>query len=168
MYEGWENDAEKARALFRWTGGAVRLVEEIDDPIVRRRAWGHAEKDRFTVPFLPDLAESEVGRGPWVWRYGTASAGTGSRYAALVTRVHADVGMREGGPSIATVLAPWQDAYPVAVGGWLDESYVAEKLTAGRGREGRLHGGDLAALTMLLRILLGREEVSDPESKKDE
>lgn len=143
-------------AAFRWDGGAVRLVNPIQDPYEHARVWGHLERDRWTVPFGPGSTDpGSLHGGPWVYRYGIASAGTGSRYAALATKVHADVASREGGPVILTVLSPWQDSHAVAVNGWLDESYVAEHLTAGRGRAGRLHADDLAALTMLLRILLG-------------
>jgi hypothetical protein len=158
-YVGFRRDADAARAAFRWTGGAVRLAEAITDPIIRAREWGRVEKDEYTIPFGWGFREG-LDDQPWVWRYGTASAGTGSRYAALVTRVHGDIASYEGGPVIVTVLAPWQDAWAVALDGWLDQSYVAEHLTAGRARAGRLHGGDLAALTQLLRILLGREDRS--------
>lgn len=157
-YEAFERDYESALANFAYKGGAVRLAEPITDPIIRGMEWGHAEKDEYTVPFGPwsyptaDHPEP-VSWGPWVYRYGTASAGTGSRYSVLVTRVHGDVASREGGPIIVTVLSPWQIAYPVADGGFLHRSYVQEKFLAGR----QVHGGDLAALTKLIGILLGRE-----------
>jgi hypothetical protein len=143
---------------FAYKGGAVRLVEPITDPIIRGYEWGHAEKDEFTVPFGPWSFEArsdglaQVSAGPWVYRYGTATAATGSRYSALVTKVHGDVAAREGSPVIVTVLSPWQAAYPMQEGGYLDSSYVADKL-AGHGR----HPDDLAALTQLIGILLGRE-----------
>lgn len=144
-------------ALFTWTGGAVRLVEEISDPIVRGMEWGHAEKDVYTVPFGPWSYEStrevpQVSAGPWVWRYGTAHASTGSKYEALATRVHADVASRMGGPIIVTLCSPIRSSYTFAAEGYLDESYVADKFPQLR------HPGDLTAVTMLLRILLGRLE----------
>lgn len=161
MYDGFEKDYETALACFSYQGGAVRLMEPITDPIIRGSEWGHAEKDEYTVPFGPwsYSAEGEpdtVSAGPWVYRYGTATAATGSRYSVLVTRVHGDVASREGGPVIVTVLSPWQAAYPVAEQGYLDHTYVAEKLTGGRAREGSLHGGDLASITRLIGLLLGR------------
>lgn len=156
-YEAFDSDYDKAIANFRYTGGAVRLVEEVADKYEHAAEWGHLEKDRFTVPFGPWTTPDGIGGGPWVYRYGTASAATGSRYSVLVTRVHADVAAREGGPLIISVLSPWCDSYALAEQGYLDRSYVAEKLTGGRARDGRLHGGDLGALTHLIGILLGRE-----------
>lgn len=131
-YPQADSDAIMARHLFRWMGGAKLL------------------QNGATVTFRPWTEAHE----PWTWRYGTAAAGTGSRYAALVTRVHHDVATREGGEAIVTVLSPWQDAHALSLGGWLDESYVAEHLTAGCLRAGNLNAGDLAALTILVRILL--------------
>lgn len=151
----------ETEAAFAWKGGAVRLVEPVADPIIRAQEWGHLEKDEYTVPFGPwSLAKEDMGRtppvsaGPWVWRYGTASAGTGSRYSALATRVHADVGAREGNIVIVTLLSPWKAAYALAEEGYLHESYVAEKFGVGRA----LHEGDLTAVTLLIRTLLGRTE----------
>lgn len=157
MYAGFEDDYANALAAFRYSGGAVRLVEPITDKYEHAAEWGHLEKDQHTVPFGPWSTPEGISSGAWVYRYGTASAGTGSRYSVLVTRVHADVAAREGGPMIITVLSPWQDSYAIAEQGYLDRSYVAEKLTGGRAREGALHGGDLAAITHLIGILLGRE-----------
>lgn len=157
MYAQFEADYDAAIRNFRYTGGAVRLAQEIEDKYAHAREWGHLEKDQFTVPFGPWSKEEGVSGGPWVYRYGTASAATGSRYSVLITRVHADVAAREGGPMIVTVLSPWQASYALAEGGYLDRSYVAEKLTGGRYADGRLHGGDLAAITHLIGILLGRE-----------
>lgn len=157
-YPQAERDAEQARVCFQWGGGAVRLIDPITDRVERAVAWGHAEKDEYTVPFGPGSNDpGALHGGPWVWRYGVATAGTGSSYRALATRIHADVASREGGPIIVTVLSPWQDAHALAVDGWLGESYVAEHLTAGRARSGPMHAGDLTAVTMLVRILLGRE-----------
>lgn len=148
---GEEYDA--AVANFRYDGGAVRLIDKIEDPIVRAREWGHKEKDEYTLPFGPWSKEDNPSSGPWVYRYGTASAATGSRYAVLVTRVHGDVGSREGNVAIVTVLSPWRSAYPFAADGFLHHSYVEEKLLNGR----TCHGGDVAAITTLIGILLGRE-----------
>lgn len=140
-------------ANFAYKGGAVRLVEAITDPYVRGAEWGHLEKDEYTVPFGPWSEPESVSAGPWVWRYGVATAATGSSYRVLATRVHADVASREGGPVIVTVLSPWSAAYPLAEQGYLDRSYVAEKFLGGRA----VHDGDLAALTCLIGLLLGRE-----------
>jgi hypothetical protein len=157
MNSQFMSDYDAATAAFRYTGGAVRLQEPVTDPIIRGMEWGHAEKDEYTVPFGPWSKPETVSAGPWVYRYGTASAGTGSRYSVLLTRVHGDVAAREGGPVIVSVLAPWSDTYALAEQGYLDHTYVAEKLTGGRARSGQLHGGDLAALTKLIGILMGRE-----------
>lgn len=148
-----ESDYTAALANFAYKGGAVRLIEPITDTYERAAEWGHLEKDQFTVPFGPWSEPGTVSAGPWVWRYGTASAATGSKYTVLVTRVHADVAAREGGPVIVTVLSPWSAAYPLADQGYLDHSYVADKFFGGR----FVHGGDLAALTRLIGLLLGRE-----------
>lgn len=144
---------------LRWGGGAVRLVEEITDPLVLRAEWGHAEKDTYTIPFGPWSHKTDADRGPhpsagpWVYRYGQGSAGTGSKYEALATRVHADVASRLGGPVVVTLLAPWTATYPFAAEGYLDETYVADKLGKGR----TIHPDDLTAITELIRILLGRD-----------
>lgn len=145
-----------AADLFSWTGGAVRLIERIEDTHVLHLAWGAGEKDDYTLPFgpwafAPEHKDDPLAAGPWVWRYGTAHAGTGSKYEALATRVHADVASRMGGPIIVTLCSPIRSMYTFADQGYLDESYVADKF--------RLpHPGDLTAVTMLLRILLGRLE----------
>lgn len=138
-------------AAFRWKGGAVRLVDPVADKVAHAVEWGHLEKDGYSVPFGPWSSEPDaVSGGAWVWRYGTATAGTGSSYRVLATRVHADIASREGGPVVVAVLSPWQAVYPFADEGYLDESYVLEKLARGR------HPDDVAALTMLIRVLLGR------------
>lgn len=159
-YPGFRRDAEKADRLFKWTGGAVRLAKPITDPFILAREWGRVEKDEYTVPFGWGNFREGIDDQPWVYRYGTASAGTGSRYAVLATRVHGDIASYEGGPVVLTVLSPWQDSHAVALDGWLSQSYVAEHLTDGKGPAGKLHGGDLAALTKLIGIVLGREYVS--------
>ena len=149
-------------SYFRWQGGAVRLIDKVEDPFTRRQEWGHLEKDEYTMPFGPgslmqeEWEEPAVTAGPWVWRYGVASAGTGAKYEALVTKIHADVASRLGGPIVVTLLSPWQVAYPFADEGYLDESYVLEKLFQSRNRT--VHSDDLAAITRLVRILLGRTQ----------
>ena len=70
----------------------------------------------------------------------------------LATKVHADIAEREGGPIIVQVLSPWTAAYPFATEGYLDESYIADKLFRGR----PIHPDDLAAITKLVRLVLGR------------
>lgn len=137
-------------AAFRWGGGAVRLVYPVTDKLEHAIEWGHAEKDRHVVPFGPWSTPDSLSAGPWVWRYGIASAGTGSSYRAVATRVHGDVASREGGPIVVAVLSPWSAAHTFAAEGYLDESYVEEKLARGR------HPDDVTALTMLVRMLLGR------------
>lgn len=137
MYEGWEKDAERARENFRVL---VRLQD------------GKARRDNAEI-----AAEFADG---WLTRYVEAQASTGSRYAVVVTQMGLAAG-REGGPVLVTVLSPWQDAWCLAADGYLDMSYVAEHLTAGRGRGGNLHGGDLKALTMTIQHALGREEEKD-------
>lgn len=145
---------------FCWTGGAVRLVEEITDPVTLRMAWGHAEKDTYTLPFgpwafdNPEREDDRLAAGPWVWRYGTAHAATGAKYEALATRVHADVADRMGGPIIVSLCSPVRSVYALAAEGFLHEMYVAEKF-------GLRHESDITAVTMLLRILLGRMEHPD-------
>lgn len=92
-------------------------------------------------------------------RYVSAEAGTGSRYAVVATRLPDPGPLMEGGPMVVTVLSPWQDAWAMADSGELHSSYVAEHLTAGRYRDQRLHGGDLAALTLTIAHALRREAV---------
>ena len=152
MADRFEADYRAGLANFAWHGGAVRLAAPVTDKYVRAREWGHAEKDEYTLPFGPWSTPDTPSAVPWVWRYGTATAATGSAYRVLVTRVHLDVASVEGGPLIVTVLSPWSAAYPFAEDGYLDRSYVAEKLAGGR----EVHGGDLAALTRLIGSLLGR------------
>lgn len=162
-----ETDYAAALANFAYKGGAVRLIEPITDTYERANEWGRLEKDEYTVPFGPWSEPDTVSGGPWVWRYGTATAATGSSYRVLATRVHADVASCEGGPIVVTVLSPWSAAYSLSDQGYLDESYVADKFLGGRS----VHGGDLAALTRLIGLLLGRETSSDllfpPGQSKD-
>ena len=148
-------------AYFAWKGGAVRLVDPVTDPIIRHIGWGHAEKDEFTLPFGPwsfsPAGEADtLSAGPWVYRYGTAAAGTGSSYRAIATRVHADIGSREGGPIIVTLLSPWTAAYTFADEGYLDEGYVQQKLC-----RDYANPDDIRAVTQLVRMLLGRMEGFD-------
>lgn len=142
---------------FCWTGGAVRLVEAIPDQHVLYRAWGAKAKDDYTLPFgpwafTPEHEDDPLAAGDWVYRYGVARAGTGSRYEAMVTKVHADVGSRLGAPALVSLISPIRSCYPFALEGYLDESYVQEKLKVG-------HPDDVTAVTQLIRILLGRLEV---------
>lgn len=153
MYDNFESDYTAALENFKYAGGAVRLRFPVVDPNIRAMEWGRFEKDEYTVPYGPWSGPGTASAGAWVYRYGTASAGTGSAYRVLVTRVHADVASREGAPVVVTVLSPWQTAYPMPPGEH-DRSYIAEKLTGNRFRDGTLHGGDLAALTKLVSILL--------------
>lgn len=90
----------------------------------------------------------------WMTRHVEAEADTGSRYVVVATRLGIG-GRREGGDVLVTVLWPWQDAWPLSAGGYLDDSYIAEHLCGGRGRN--LNGGDLAALSLTIRHALGRE-----------
>lgn len=133
MYEGAERDAANAEA--KWT-------------VIRQFQDGKAGR-------TPNMAAEFVGE--WDTRYVEAEAGTGSRYVVVVTRLGM-AQMVEGGPLLITVLWPWQDAWTMAEEGYLDQSYVLEHLTVGRGRDGRLHGGDLQALTMTIRHALSRSD----------
>ena len=147
---------EEAVKVFNYTGGAVRLVEAIEDSHVLFRAWGHHEKDAYTLPFgpwafTPEHEDDPLAAGPWVWRYGTASAATGSKYEALATRVHADVASRLGGPVVVALLSPVRSCYTFSDEGYLDETYVSDKLRL-------THPDDTTAATMLVRILLGRTD----------
>lgn len=95
-------------------------------------------------------------RGKPMSRWVEAEADTGSRYAVMVTWLPEEVRRREGGQVLVSVVWPWQDCKVMQDDGYLDQSYVAEHLTAGRAAEKRLHGGDLKALTMTIQHALGR------------
>lgn len=140
-------------SYFQFRGGAVRLVEKIDDPRARHMEWGCVEQDEYTIPFGWTDDPDALSNQPWVWRYGQANNGTGAAFRILATRVHADVASRLGGPIVVTVLSPWQAAYAFADEGYLDPQYVAEKLVP----RGLLHHpDDLETLTTLTRLVLGR------------
>lgn len=80
-------------------------------------------------------------------RYGEAEAGTGSRYAVAATWLPEDAARREGGSILVTVTAPWKAVMVVHEHMYLEASYAAEKLCAGRDVT---HGGDLTALILLI------------------
>lgn len=134
MYAQWQEDATKARENFR-------VIAQFQDG----KASG--PRNEYAAEFTDD----------WMVRHVEAEAKTGSRYVVVATRLGVG-GAREGGPVLITVLWPWQDAWTLAEGGYLDESYVAEHLTDGRYAGRRLNAGDLVALTMAIRHVLGREE----------
>lgn len=117
-------------------------------------------KEKFKVVRSEGWPEDGVRENRHV-RFVEAEAGTGSRYVVVATPL-GPIGQGScGGPVLVTVLWPWQDCWALQPDGTLHESYVAEHLTDGRYREGRLHGGDLMALTMTVAHALGREAVQD-------
>lgn len=84
--------------------------------------------------------------------YVEAQAGTGSRYVVVATVLPADAREREDGRWLVSVVWPWQDCK--VVDGQVEERYVMEHLTDGKAFDGRLHGGDMAALTLTVRRAL--------------
>lgn len=92
-----------------------------------------------------------------------AEAGTGSNYLVVATPL-GSLGEREtGGPVLITVINPWQDCWSLQDDPHrtLALSYVAEHLTDGRWRSRRMHGGDVAALTLTIAHILGRKAALD-------
>jgi hypothetical protein len=82
--------------------------------------------------------------------YVSAEAGTGSRYAVVVSPMPHPGGDREGGQHLISLLQPWQGnmvftAYP---GEEIDPSYVMEKLVPRERSVATVHGGDAAGIVI--------------------
>lgn len=77
--------------------------------------------------------------------YVTAEAGTGSRYAVVVTRMPNPGAEHEGGRHLISLLQPWQAnmVFSLYDGEEIDPSYVVEKLLGDR-----RHGGDAAGVVI--------------------
>ena len=85
--------------------------------------------------------------------YAEAEAGTGSRYAVVVSTLGPEAQATLGGSKLVSVMYPWKAVYPVASGAdGLHETYIYEKF----GRDGRIpeFGGDAAALILTVRYAL--------------
>jgi hypothetical protein len=89
-------------------------------------------------------------------RVGEASAGTGSRYLAVVSLLPPTSWRGFAAPAVVSVLSPWPAVYPMHLEGYLHARYVGEKLAADRYRRGTINGGDWVALTLLVGRLLER------------
>ena len=100
-------------------------------------------------------------------RYVEAEAGTGSRYVVVTTPLGPGGRQRESGPVMVTLVQPWQAAYPLFPGGYLDLSYVAEKFKGDWPRS----GGDMAAVALTLAHAMGCKPdpllVSDDADRTD-
>lgn len=83
--------------------------------------------------------------------YAAAEAGTGSRYAVVITRLPESAHGKEGGTHLISLLQPWQANMVFTVDGYeIHEDYLLEKLTP-RDRVARgLHGGDAQAVVLLV------------------
>lgn len=79
--------------------------------------------------------------------YVEAEAGTGSRYAVVISKLPFAGAMREGGQHLISVLQPIQSnmAFSVFPGEEIHLDYVHEKLIA-RNRPSGMSGGDLAGI----------------------
>lgn len=132
MYAGWDDDAQRARS--HW-GVESEFVDGLDNWL--------------------GVACRDLHKGDWTTRYVEAVAKTGSRYVVMVTRLRGGEAVKEGGDRLISVVWPWQDC-KVYTGDWIEGSYVAEHLTAGRYPD-RMNGGDFAALTMTIQYALGME-----------
>lgn len=81
--------------------------------------------------------------------YLNAEAGTGSRYAVVITPVPNPGHSKEGGAHLISLLQPWQANMVFTVdGGEIHPDYVLEKLSPRDKAPGQMHGGDAAALVM--------------------
>lgn len=82
--------------------------------------------------------------------YLTAEAGTGSRYAVVISRIPHAALSREGGQHLISVLQPWQTnmVFTLFPGDEIHPDYVLEKLLPRGKRAEDLHGGDAQALVM--------------------
>lgn len=94
-------------------------------------------------------------------RYVAATAGTGDRFAVVVTLMPEEFAQYEGGSALVSLLAPYRGCYPMSQGGYLDWTYVREKFLP-------LHvnAGTLVGVTLTIAHAL-RSEAGLPARRKE-
>lgn len=86
--------------------------------------------------------------------YVEAENGSGSRYCVVVSRLSEPARYHLGARSVASLVYPWQAAYPMHEIGPLYASYVADKFHP-PGDDRGWHPADLAGVTMTLARAFG-------------
>lgn len=98
--------------------------------------------------------------------YVTAEAGTGSRYAAVVTRLPYPGPDREGGQHLISLLQPWQTnmVFTLHEDEQVHPDYLLEKLIPRDRTLATIHGGDAAGVVLtvntaarLFMVAVGKE-----------
>lgn len=88
--------------------------------------------------------------------YVNAEAGTGSRYAVVITPVPHPGAGKEGGQHLISLLQPWQTNMVFTVdGGEIHPDYVLEKLLPRGKSMDQVHGGDAQAVVLAVNAAAG-------------
>jgi hypothetical protein len=112
--------------------------------------WQHwlEAVNKFTV-----LQHRVVGMPQQMTRYIHAEADTGSRYEVLGVEAQIDWRNPHHATYEVVVMNPWINAWPLQYGSVVYPDYAIEHWGSPRGRN--MHGGDAAALTLMLNMIAG-------------